>query len=205
MEFPSALHFFRVKMKAKYPTEERVPREFKTLTNLTYFTRAYNKMILIRERKKRGAYNEAICSTYNKELCISVCCMINELSSDFLTSVITALDAIGIKHVHESQTQYVGINTYVCPTDNKLRKYRVSDDYSCCNVRGLFELMDWPTVLVYFGCCILILYNKFSSEENYKTCMTNSICQLRERELDVILILSLISRLILKKLTQSKL
>ncbi|CAI8590296.1 unnamed protein product [Vicia faba] len=88
-------------MKAKYPTEEKLLREFINLTNLSHFTEVYNRLMLIKESKKK-AYNEAICSTYNKQLCIFVCCMINELSSGFLTPVITVLDAIeSIRHLRE--------------------------------------------------------------------------------------------------------
>jgi len=36
-------------------------------------------------------------------------------------------------------------------------------------------------MLVYFGCCILILFKKFTNEENYNTFMANSIRELRDR------------------------
>ncbi|CAI8590295.1 unnamed protein product [Vicia faba] len=171
-------------MKAKYPTEEKLLREFINLTNLSHFTEVYNRLMLIKESKKK-AYNEAICSTYNKQLCIFVCCMINELSSGFLTPVITVLDAIGIKPtVYPSETYYQTFDEqkiYVCQTDNKLRIHQFVDNRERGNARGLCKLLDWPTILVYFGCCILILFNKFISEENYKTFMTESIRHLRER------------------------
>ncbi|KAL5102449.1 hypothetical protein RYX36_006776 [Vicia faba] len=168
-------------MKARYPKEEQVPREFINLTNSSDFTKVYNRLMLIKMKSNEKTYWEAIGSTYNKQLCIYICCMINEISSEFLTSVITALDAIGIKpDLYPSKTYYptnVEGNTYVCPTDNKLRIELFSDNHA----RGLSKLFDWPTILVIFGCCILVLFNKFTTEENYKTFMTNSIAQLRER------------------------
>ncbi|KAL5097793.1 hypothetical protein RYX36_002120 [Vicia faba] len=223
-------------MKAKYPADEEALREFINLTDLSHFTEVYNRLMLIKESKKM-AYNEEIGSTYNKHLCTFFCCMINEISSGFLTSVVTALDAIGIKPTvypsqtyyhatdypsqtyyqaldYPSQTYYQALDypsqtyyqtwdypsqsyktfveqtyyqtfdeqkTYVCPTVKKLRIYLLPDDYAWGNARDFGKLLDWPTILVYFGCCILILFNKFTNEESYETFMKNSIRQLRER------------------------
>jgi len=42
--------------------------------------------------------------------------------------------------------------------------------YACLNKTLMDHInnrhLDWPSMLVYFGCCILILFKKFTSEEN---------------------------------------
>jgi hypothetical protein len=40
--------------------------------------------------------------------------------------------------------------------------------------------LDWPTILVYFSSCILVLFKKFTDEENYSDFMSRCICDLSE-------------------------
>jgi hypothetical protein len=139
-------------LSVKYPTEEEIPTKFnikrRCLANFTL------------------AYNGAIHCNNSTELCTCVCFMIKSVSSEFHTSVKTALAAIeGIKPAARFNRRYL-LNCV--PIYD--RYYEHSRDFQ----------FDWPTILLYFSCCILILFKKFADEENYYTFMTNTIRELRE-------------------------
>jgi len=39
--------------------------------------------------------------------------------------------------------------------------------------------MDWSSIYVYIGCCIVVLFKKFTDEENYKNFMIRSIHEMK--------------------------
>jgi len=128
-------------------------------TSVAYFTKAYNM---------------AVVSENNKELCICVCAMITYVSSEFQNSALTALDAIGIKPGAWAGSLTYANQSWGLAIFDSYGGYRPMDGYQTMN-------FDSPSVLVYFGCCILVLFKEFTNEENYTVFMTNSIRELRVR------------------------
>jgi hypothetical protein len=50
-----------------------------------------------------------------------------------------------------------------------------------CNIdKNKIPQLEWPTILVYFSCCVLVLLKKFTDEESYSDFMSRCICDLRE-------------------------
>ncbi|AES64885.1 hypothetical protein MtrunA17_Chr2g0293691 [Medicago truncatula] len=133
-----------------------------------YPTEAMSNMFIIMNETSVAnfttAYKVAVVSENNKELCICVCAMITYVSAEFQNPALTALGAIGIKpnawrSTIDNYTRW-GIQTYA--------------GYQTMN-------FDWPSILVYFGCCIIVLFKEFTTEESYNIFMTNSIRELRVR------------------------
>ncbi|GAU28663.1 hypothetical protein TSUD_159450 [Trifolium subterraneum] len=50
-----------------------------------------------------------------------------------------------------------------------------------CNIdKNKIPQLDWPTILVYFSCCVLVLFKKFTDEASHSDFMSRCICELRE-------------------------
>lgn len=102
------------------------------------------------------AYNEATMSENNTELCAYVGSMLCDIFTDLRSSIEAALNEIGVR------PHLVCLTSLACLEENEI------------------PLMDMPTILVYFACCILHLFKKTTDEVNYKTFMSSHICELQE-------------------------
>ncbi|KAK2448453.1 hypothetical protein QL285_007714 [Trifolium repens] len=109
------------------------------------------------------AYNTAKNSNNNKELCVNVAsmlCNIYGTPTAFRTSTEAALNRIGIR-----------------PSKVVWLPYMAKE----CNIdKNKIPQLEWPTILVYFSSCVLVLLKKFTDEESYSDFMSRCVCDLRE-------------------------
>ncbi|CAJ2662598.1 unnamed protein product [Trifolium pratense] len=111
------------------------------------------------------AYNTAKNTKNNKELCVNVGSMLCNVfvtpnPTIFKTSVEVTLNRIGVR-----------LSKVVC------LPYMAKE----CNIdKNEIPQLEWPTILVYFSCCILVLFKKFTDEESYSDFVRRCICELRE-------------------------
>lgn len=108
----------------------------------------------------RVAYKMAKQSKNNKELCAHVGSMMCAVSEGLRSYVETALKRLGIW-------------PRVVSLPSGAEKLNINVDE--------VTKMDWPTILVIFGCCILLLFEHHTDEESYKTHMSNRIRELQGR------------------------
>ncbi|PNX77664.1 hypothetical protein L195_g033633 [Trifolium pratense] len=109
------------------------------------------------------AYNTAKNSNNNKELCVNVSSMLCNVYGSptvFRTSTEAALNRIGVR-----------------PSKVVWLPYMAKE----CNIdKNEIPQLEWPTILVYFSCCVLVLLKKFTDKESYSDFMSRCICDLRE-------------------------
>ncbi|XP_058723592.1 uncharacterized protein LOC131595297 [Vicia villosa] len=154
------------KFKAKYPTDDEwlYPVTSSTPTgNLTDHT-----FYLSDDKARCGmavsvAYHTAKHSNNNKELCLnfgSMLCNVVGTRILFKSSVETALNRIGIR-----------------PSKVVCLPYMAKE----CNIdKNNIPQLEWPSILVYFACCVLILFKKCNDKDSYNSFMSNCINSLCE-------------------------
>lgn len=108
----------------------------------------------------RAAYDSATQASNNKELCSYVGSMLCAVSNDLKTSVVEALFGAGI------QIRFVQLPSQA--RENDIDEAHVSE-------------MDWPSILIQFGCVCINLFIKKNSEASYKSFMSNCIRELQNR------------------------
>ncbi|MCI04746.1 hypothetical protein A2U01_0025793, partial [Trifolium medium] len=101
--------------------------------------------------------NNTAKNSKNNELCVNVASM---LCNVFRTLTEAALNRIGIR-----------------PSKVVWLPYMAKE----CNIdKNEIPQLEWPSILVYFSCCVLVLFKKFTDQANYSNFMSRCIYDLRE-------------------------
>lgn len=127
------------------------------------------------------AYNNAILSTNNKNLCTSVGSMLynvygtTEFSSSIYGSIYGPLETQPKKATKSSMEEAlngIGVKPLVVSLPSQAFQHKI--------VEANVPQFDMPTILVYFACCVLHIFKKNTDETNYKTFMSSCIRDLRD-------------------------